>query len=97
MLAGFCEELMRTGPPITRAAAAIITRMETGSVTSQGSLDRAIALARAALRDHPICFWTREPHAPHETRDDVALVVRRLRQQGSAAAWRAAVEVERCL
>ena len=66
-------------------------------MTNRRSLDRAITLARGALRDFPTCFWTREPHAPLETREDVALVVRRLRQQGAAAAWRAAVEVERCL
>ncbi|MDO8677682.1 MAG: hypothetical protein Q7R30_03855 [Acidobacteriota bacterium] len=71
--------------------------MEMGSATTQGSLDRALMLARDALRDFPACFWTREPHAPLETREDVALVVRRLRQQGPASAWRAAVEVERCL
>lgn len=61
------------------------------------ALDRAVALARAAIRDHPECAWTRAPHAPLSTLEDVALVVRRLRQQGSAAAWRRAREIELCL
>lgn len=68
------------------------------TVALQGrALDRAVALARAAIRDHPECVWTRAPHAPLSTHEDVALVVRRLRQHGSAAAWRRAREIELCL
>lgn len=59
--------------------------------------ERAVALARAAIRDHPECVWTRAPHAPLSTLEDVVLVVRRLRQHGSAAAWRRALEIEQCL
>ncbi len=61
------------------------------------ALERAVALARAAIRDHPECVWSRAPDAPLATREDVALVVRRLRQHGSAAAWRRAREIELCL
>ena len=82
---------------VRESRAAIIAHMETSSLTRKGSLDRAIARARDALHDFPACFWTRAPHAPIETREDVVLVVRRLRQQGSAQAWRAAAEIERCL
>ena len=71
--------------------------MEPEPVPHRRSLEEAVRLAQHALRDFPICFWTREPHARLETREDVLLVVRRLRQQGPAAAWRAAAEIEQCL
>jgi len=57
----------------------------------------ALALAREAFREFPACFWTRAPHAPLETRDDVALVIERLRRHGSSSAWRAARKIEQCL
>ena len=59
--------------------------------------DRALVLARSAIRECPECFWTRAPQAPLDTREDVALVVRRLRHHGSAAAWQRAREIELCL
>jgi hypothetical protein len=71
--------------------------MEPRVTSASPALDAALDLARTALRQHPECFWTRAPHAPLETRDDVALVVRRLRQHGSVAAWQCANEIERCL
>jgi hypothetical protein len=71
--------------------------MEPDFVQHAGSFDEAVRLAQDALRDFPICFWIRQPDARLETREDVALVVRRLRQQGAAAAWRAAAAIEQCL
>lgn len=71
--------------------------MEPESAPHVRSFDEAVRLARQALRDFPICFWTRQPDAPLETREDVVLVVRRLRQQGAAPAWRAAARIEQCL
>jgi hypothetical protein len=67
------------------------------SLTRTRSFDEAVRLAQDALRDFAICFWTRQPNARLETRDDVLLVVRRLRQQGAAPAWRAAADIEQCL
>lgn len=61
------------------------------------SFERAIALATRALADFPACFWTRMPQAPIDTREDVALIVRQLRQRGSVKAWQAAAEIDRCL
>jgi hypothetical protein len=57
----------------------------------------ALLRARQALRKFPACFWTRRPGLPLENSDDVRLVVRRLRQRGDPAAWRAAVLIEKCL
>jgi hypothetical protein len=54
-------------------------------------------LARRAISDHPECFWTRAPGAPLESREDVLLVVRRLRQRGARRAWTRAHEIEQCL
>lgn len=71
--------------------------MEPMPTTRADTLEYALALARAALHDHPECFWTRAPHAPLESREDVVLVARRLRQHGSSAAWRRAREIELCL
>lgn len=67
------------------------------SVPQTRSFDEAIRLAQRALRDFPLCFWTRQPDARLETREDVVLVVRRLRQQGAAPAWKAAARIEQCL
>ena len=59
--------------------------------------DEAIRRARVALREHASCFWSRSPDAPLATVADLRLVVRRLRQNGRAAAWRAARDIEACL
>jgi hypothetical protein len=53
--------------------------------------------AQTALRDHPSCFWTRQPKAPLETVDDVRLIIRRLRQNGGPEAWRTARSIDECL
>jgi len=71
--------------------------MKPESVPHARSFDEAVRLAQHALRDFPICFWTRQPRARLETREDIVLVVRRLRQQGAAPAWRAAARIEQCL
>lgn len=71
--------------------------MEPQSFPRARSFEEAVRLAQGALRDFPSCFWTRQPHARLETREDIALVVRRLRQQGAAPAWRAAAAIEQCL
>jgi hypothetical protein len=57
----------------------------------------ALRQARRALREFPDCFWTRQPGLPLERADYVRLVVRRLRQHGDPAAWRAAHLIEKCL
>ncbi|MGA2177010.1 MAG: hypothetical protein ABSH38_18705 [Verrucomicrobiota bacterium] len=57
----------------------------------------AIRLARSALSKYPDCFWTRRPEAPVVDRSDVELIVRRLRENGQAAAWETAREIEACL
>ena len=57
----------------------------------------ALRRARRALDEFPGCFWTRRPGLPLEGADDVRLVVRRLRQHGDPAAWRAARLIEKCL
>lgn len=63
----------------------------------QTPLAHAVMLARRAISDHPECFWTRAPGAPLESREDVLLVVRRLRQRGARRAWARAHEIEQCL
>ena len=57
----------------------------------------ALRLARMALTAHAACFWMRQPAAPVENRADVELIIRRLRENGGAAAWQAAWEIEACL
>lgn len=71
--------------------------MEPQSAHVSPSIAEAVRLAQHALREFPSCFWTRNPAARLESREDVLLVVRRLRQQGAAAAWQAAARIERCL
>jgi hypothetical protein len=57
----------------------------------------ALKRARVALSKHAECFWTRRPDAPVVDRSDLELIVRRLRENGQAAAWKAAREIEACL
>jgi hypothetical protein len=71
--------------------------MEPTASSEGGVVERAVALALVAIRDHPECFWTRGPQATLSTLEDVLLVVRRLRQHGSVAAWQRAREIELCL
>jgi hypothetical protein len=57
----------------------------------------AVKRARLALSQHAECFWTRRPDARLEERGDLELIIRRLRQNGHAAAWKTAREIEACL
>jgi hypothetical protein len=57
----------------------------------------ALRRARLALSRHPECFWTRRSDAPVVDRNDVELVIRRLRENGGTAAWRTALQIEACL
>jgi hypothetical protein len=57
----------------------------------------AVRRARLALSRHVECFWTRRPEAPLVDRSDLELIIRRLRENGQAAAWKAAREIEACL
>lgn len=57
----------------------------------------AVRRAGRALTEHAGCFWMRQPGAPLQNRADVELIVRRLRENGGAAAWQAASEIEACL
>lgn len=57
----------------------------------------ALRLARQALREHPGCFWTRQPGTTPETVEDARLIVRRLRQNGRGKAWQTARVLEACL
>ncbi len=57
----------------------------------------ALHRAQQALSRHAGCFWTRKPGTPLVERSDVELVIRRLRENGGPAAWRAAREIEECL
>lgn len=56
-----------------------------------------IARAEELIRAHPECFWFRHPEARITFRDDVELVVRRLRQHGDSEAWREAQALRKCL
>jgi hypothetical protein len=58
---------------------------------------QAVKLARQALARHAECFWTRRPDAPVVDRSDLELIVRRLRENGKAGAWKTAREIEACL
>ncbi len=46
--------------------------------------EEAIRRARLALARHPECFWVRRTDGPLADRDDVELVIRRLRENGGA-------------
>jgi hypothetical protein len=58
---------------------------------------KALRRARLTLSRHAECFWTRQPSVPVVDRNDVELVIRRLRENGRTAAWRTALRVEACL
>ncbi len=66
-------------------------------LTDDSSAAPPLALARDALTRFRSCFWSRCDVAPLATRSDVALVVRRLRQNGDQAAWAAAAGIQQCL
>ena len=57
----------------------------------------ALRLARLALLKHTNCFWMRRAGTPIIDRADVELIIRRLRENGSAGAWQTAREIEMCL
>ena len=57
----------------------------------------ALRRARRALQEYAACFWMRQPAAPLQNRADVELIIRRLRENGGAAAWQTAWEIEACL
>ena len=57
----------------------------------------AMRRARRALTEHAECFWMRQPGAPVRDCADVELIIRRLRENGRAAAWQTAWEIEACL
>ena len=57
----------------------------------------ALDRARLALSRHPECFWTRRSDAPVVDRDDVELIIRRLRENGGTAAWQTALQIQACL
>ena len=56
----------------------------------------AVKRARLALSAYAECFWTRRPEAPLVERSDLEIIIRRLRQNGKAAAWKTAREIEAC-
>ncbi len=68
-------------------------------IDARGDAPPPEALRRAslALTEHPICFWMRQPGAPLQDREDVELIIRRLRENGGPAAWHAALQIEVCL
>jgi hypothetical protein len=68
--------------------------MTSPTARDEAPLARAVALARRAISDHPECFWTRAPGAPLDSREDIVLVIRRLRQRGSSHTWACARVVE---
>lgn len=57
----------------------------------------ALRRAQNALTEHAHCFWMRMPCAPLVDRADVELVIRRLRENGDQAAWKAAEKIQVCL
>jgi Putative addiction module component len=57
----------------------------------------ALRRARLALSKHAECFWTRRSGAPLVDRNDIELIIRRLRENGGSAAWQTAREIEACL
>ena len=57
----------------------------------------ALRRARLALTEYAGCFWMRQPAAPVQNRADVELIIRRLRENGGAAVWKTAWEIEACL
>lgn len=59
--------------------------------------EEAVRRARCAVSEYASCFWMRRPAVILQNRADVELVIRRLRENGGAAAWRAAREIETCL
>ena len=58
----------------------------------------AIVLALQAIEKYNVmCFWFRSDEAIPQTRADVRLVARRLRENGNRETWFVAREIERCL
>ena len=57
----------------------------------------AFRRAQLPLSRHAECFWTRRAGAPVADRDDVELVIGRLRENGGTAAWQTVLQIETCL
>jgi hypothetical protein len=76
--------------------AAIVSTMQ-AILPKDDLAPEALRRARKALGDFPGCFWTRQSGAPLSDEADIRLVVRRLRQNGRGAAWKAARDIETCL
>lgn len=57
-----------------------------------------IAKAGALVREYGVqCFWFWHPDAKIHTLEDIHLVIKELRRNGSRMAWLAAQELKRCL
>ena len=60
--------------------------------------EAALALANEAIKKYNVmCFWFRSDDAIPETRADVRLIARRLRENGNRETWFFAREIDRCL
>ena len=57
----------------------------------------AVAMATELVRKFAECFWFRHSEAQVRYVDDVALVIRHLRDYGDKRAWAAAGELKKCL
>ena len=56
--------------------------------------DRAEVLVKEHFAE---CFWFRHPEATIDTRDDVELVIQRLREHGGKKGWQEAAQLRQCL
>ncbi|MCB1226195.1 MAG: hypothetical protein KDK99_10325 [Verrucomicrobiales bacterium] len=56
-----------------------------------------VEMAQRAVKDFHECFWFRHPDAEIQDRDDVELIIDRLRRHGGHQAWKRSQELRACL
>jgi len=56
-----------------------------------------VEMARHAVKDFRECFWFRHPDADFTDREDVEIVIDRLRRHGGHVAWQRSLEIRACL
>ena len=65
--------------------------------TVNQTVDPLVARAEDLVREFPQCFWFWHPDARVRSREEIALVIKNLREYGDKKAWRAAQDLRKCL
>ena len=61
------------------------------------TVDPLVARAEELVREFPQCFWFWHPDARVQSREEIPLVIKNLREYGDKKAWQAAQGLRKCL